>query len=81
MSRYRVAYPSGRAFEVDGALEVHHGTPLVELSDGRILILDPRGVVLDADADAVVYRPVGNAALPEWARAWLADHPEWVGAR
>lgn len=87
-AQYRILYPSGKDFMLTGVFgemiagrEVHG--PTMRLSDDKIVVLDPRGLVVRGDI--VVYSPrtiMSSPAeypivLPPEMREWMREHPEW----
>lgn len=75
---YVVLYPSGSRLRVRGIFAVlaldGECSPAIRMGE-RLTVLDPR-VVVTRDG-LVIHDPRRVAALPVWARAWLAAHPEW----
>lgn len=45
---------------------------------GEMLVVDPRCVCFDTDANRVVYNGRDNVAqFPDEFRSWMNEHPEW----
>jgi hypothetical protein len=54
-------------------------TPVVEVSDGSMVVCDPRVVVRNRETGEVVHTPRDvplNDHVP-WVRQWLVAHPAW----
>ena len=89
---YRILYPSGKDFRVSGvygqATKAHELLgPTIRTADGKVLVLDPRGLVIRGDL--VVYSPrdiISSPAeppllLPDHMREWMRAHPEVAAGR
>ena len=60
---------------VGGAAGVGGDTHIGVRAAVGLVLLDPRAVV--TRDGLVIHDPRRAVALPAWARAWLAAHPEW----
>jgi hypothetical protein len=82
MSALRVHYPSGKTFTVDGELGLSplpNGQGIAPIVDDgqRVLVLDPRALVLRDGTVVADPRSIARAAHAPWVRAWLDEHSEW----
>lgn len=78
MNTYRIFFPSGRGFTLDGQFHLFGTTEMIPciIDDRkRAWSLDPRAVVLMNGQ--CVYNPRENPAMPAIMRDWMAAHPEW----
>ncbi len=80
---YRIFYPSGLQFHLEGQLETVRMEgdlyPVVVLASDEIMILDPRAVIANLRTRSIDYSPRYHR-LESFSRAfqsWLAEWPSW----
>lgn len=80
---YRVFYPSGIQFQIEGRLETvtMEGSlyPVMLLASDEMMILDPRAVVANLGARSIDYSPRYHP-LESFSRTfqtWLVEWPSW----
>ena len=92
--RLLVIYPSGRQLIIVGVWKgpgnIKGTNVLLVISDreqkmgeetihpNAAMVLDPRGVVVDADFGTVLYNPrLCSDGMEKWVLDWLNKHPEY----
>ncbi len=80
---YRIFYPSGLQFHLEGRLDTvrMEGSlyPVVLLASDEIMILDPRAVVANVGTRSIDYSPRYHSqeSFSRHFQTWLAEWPSW----